>query len=186
MTLSSSLAFAQKGENQALPDFTGTWILDNEESSFSDPNDKENYREFTLVISQNELDIKIIGSYLFQKTRSEYKTTLFTDKRGEENHYPVKVCGITLETSNLCWLIEVTMKSKTFWKKDTIVREGSLTVDKGVLSPATTVKETYILSKDSKTMTIISLDKETRFNSSGPHITTTYTESKFAFHKKGS
>ena len=150
MSLMSLNVFAQK--DQVLKDFSGTWILD-EKSSFQFSEDKENFEDFTLIISQNEPEIKITQTYSFKGKSSENIIKLFTDKRGEENKYAIKIYSRTPTNEDNYLLEDINLNSKTHSKKDKIIREGGYKYN---LSPfPRLIKETYSLSSDGKTLTII-------------------------------
>ncbi len=142
---------AQKEKDQNLSDFSGTWILD-EDSSFGNSVSKEDFEDFTLVISPNEPEIKIRQTYLFKGKPSEHTIKLFTDKRGEENVYFVERNSVDYNNSGLYWLEDINMKSKTYLKKGKIIREGGYKTN--FSKYPVVIKETYVLSTDGKTMTI--------------------------------
>ena len=185
--------FAQKEKTQALGDFSGTWILD-EKKSFRISEDKEYFEDYTLVISQNEAETKIVQTYSFRGKSSEYTIKLFTDKRGEENKYAVRRYAERTALEDFYWLEDVNLKSKTFAKNGKLVREGSCS---SACENPFVVKETYNLSKDGKTLTITTektflktivsgssiLDRESSSNTifSNSSSSATY---KFVFNKK--
>ncbi|MEZ5428929.1 MAG: hypothetical protein R2747_21970 [Pyrinomonadaceae bacterium] len=128
--------FAQT--KQEKPDFSGTWIL-NQETSSPDSKTLENYEDFRLVISHKDPEITIRKSYLYKNKPLSYEIILFTDKRKEVNKTP-----LTPEQFS-------EIESQTFWRKKTLFRKYE--------SPATgnTVRliyEKYSLSDDGKTLTI--------------------------------
>jgi len=141
--------FAQK--SQALKDFSGTWIID-EKSSFQFSVDKENFEDFTLVISQNEPEIKITQTYSFKGKPSEQTIKLFTDKRGEENKYAIERFSRYPNIEDYS-LDDVNLRSKTYLKKDKIIREGTYKAE--VNTYPIVIKQTYSLSSDGRTLTII-------------------------------
>ncbi len=143
--------FAQKDNSQNLEDFIGTWILD-EKSSFNTSEDKEYFEDYTLVISQTDQEIKIIQTYLFRSKSSEYTINLFTDKRGEENKYAVRKYSREPREFRVYWLEDIDLQSKTYFDKGKIIRKGN---GKPSGTPPFVLKETYKLSKDGKTLKII-------------------------------
>jgi len=133
--------FAQNEKKQ--PDFSGEWVLD---AKASFPGDFEDY---VLVISQFDAELKMERSFKFNGISYEYSVTLFTDKRGETN----------LEGNP-----KEEIKSKTFWKKNVLVRE--IVPKATITSGFNYIVERYTLSTDCNT---IELTRTTRFVSKHPN-----------------
>lgn len=149
--------FAQADKSASLRDFSGTWMLD-EENSFRSSKDVDDFDAYTLIISQNEAEIKIVKTYSYKGKSSEYNINLFTDKRGEVNKYEIE--NYPREDVNL--------KSTTFAKKDKIFRAGICKPDSDVYPLK--IKETYILSKDGKTLTLITEEEPIAGSLSKPSV----------------
>lgn len=141
-------------------DFNGTWILDKEKSLFEirvgrrNPNesDKENLADYILTISQKESEFKIKRSFTFKGKQWDYETALFTDKRGEENTYIFKQYAYRLTEIETFWLEDANIKSKSQLKEAKLTRSGSFISKSG---KAHIVKEIYELSKDGKTLSVL-------------------------------
>lgn len=136
--------FSQKEESK--PDFTGTWILDTENSVATVDLDLN----YELVISQMDSELKIIQKSAINKKKKNRSLLLFTDKRGETNIY-------LNETHNK------QVESKTFWEGDSLIRKYDITstlirnLDKarsGKYIPKAEAVDKYVLSKDKQTLTL--------------------------------
>lgn len=158
---------AQNGNNKnssVEPNLSGTWLLDEKQSRLSYDDDvdsqlKQGYDDYVLEIAQKEAEIKSTKSFTFRGKEFSYATTLFTDKRGEQNRDSyLRSRGAEDDQSVIVWLEEADFKSETFWKKGKLIRNASFKGDRGVPSFRTEknhlVKETYILSEDGKTLTV--------------------------------
>lgn len=138
-------SFAQEIEkdknSQEKPNFSGTWIID-KQKSFSRSDERNNIENYTITIAQSGDEIKISRVYTIKNDRSSYTEILYTDKRGEKN---VDKTGMTNNGE---------IKSKTFWKKQSVVRRFQY--DKsGFGMPAYIVSgEKYSLSDDGRVLTI--------------------------------
>ena len=125
--------------------FNGTWIFDTRNS---DRKYKDLYNGQSFEISYNEPELKIVTTRTmkFKKNEDETKSatwTLFTDNRGETNNpYPFNQ-GLEI-------------KSKTVWDKDRLIRNYTVKIYKeGKVIGGHTIKETYTISEDGNTLTIL-------------------------------
>ncbi len=137
IVLLGQFSFAQKVVSEL--DFSGVWILD-KNATFSDAKIREEFKAFTLLITQNESEVKISRTFENEKETYKYTVTLYTDKRSEINLAPDGVTEV---------------KSKTFRKKNLIVRKSygsnpsrKLTFDQNT--------EKFRLSKDGNKLTVTS------------------------------
>jgi hypothetical protein len=146
-----SVSAQEKKTDETLnrANFAGTWIYDAKKSNLGNGLDAL-YTDQSLVISYVEPEFKIVKTQIkLGETRST-DLIYYTDKRGERNKpYPFNQ------------LIET--ESQTFWKKDVLMSGYKIKVYLGdrEIGYSETV-EKYKLSKDGKTLTIIS---ELRFPS---------------------
>ena len=122
--------FAQSSKIQEKPNFNGVWILD-EQSSLTDEEIKNRYKDYKLVIKQTESEIKITRSAIFEGVPLTVDMILYPDNRGENN----KSSFVDLKKE---------IKSKTQFKKHSIIRKY------GDEKVSTTEK--YSLSEDEKTL----------------------------------
>lgn len=162
IALAAVCAFAQTTV-QATPDLTGNWALDKDSSVFSyrdgrrqnDTSDKNNYENYTLKISQNGAEITILQSFLFKSTPHDYKITVFTDKRGEKNICPHKQYTFGDYSKENFWLEDVGIASKTQWKKNKLMRDGTYRALK-YNTVNHLLNQTYELTNNDKTLIVTS------------------------------
>ena len=141
--LSAPAPEKEKDETLNRANFAGTWIYDAKKSSLGNTLEALNTDQ-SLVISYAEPEFKIVKTQIkLGETRSA-NLIYYTDKRGEKNKpYPFNQ------------LFEI--ESQTVWKKDVLVSSYKMKFylndrDAGY----TETIEKYKLSKDGKTLTIIS------------------------------
>ena len=143
----------QKSVAQTLENFSGTWILDkNETSKYT--RIREYFEDYTLVISINGAELKIAQSYSFNAKVSNKTILLMTDKSGETNNYTFgnSFSDLSRVQKNYNWLEEFAIKTKTYIKNGKIIRDGNY-FDRS--NGPSILKETYSLSKDGKDLIIL-------------------------------
>jgi hypothetical protein len=160
------LSFGAAAQEQANPNFSGTWIFDAKSSRVSDDFKKE-FKDYTLVIIHTEPEIKITRSAVLKNENGSADLILYTDKRGEKNRPYFRVTAQEAV-------------SKTFWKKGVLVSES---IEKFPESIDWRLQRTekYSLSEDKKTLT---LNVTTNNNSAGQLITSSDGSYKWVFRRK--
>lgn len=139
--LLSFCALAQDDKTESRPDFSGTWIFDEKRSSVEN---EGFYKNYTLIISHAEPEIKITRTAIFMGKNKSKDLILYTDKRGETN-FPF----FSEENPKV--------KSKTYWKKNTLVSEYRQNDSPFATGVGTGGSDKYSLSEDKKTLIIISI-----------------------------
>ena len=143
----STQAFAQGVMNaDRRQGFNGMWIFDAKRSY---PGYKALYEGQTLEISYSEPELKIVRTMTRMNETTRLKETksatlvLYPDNRGEKNRpYPFNE---TLE-----------VESKTVWVKDILVRTFMIKFyQSGEVVGGDTTQESYVISEDGETLTII-------------------------------
>jgi len=128
----------------------GTWIFDEKRT---DLRYKDLYRGETLEISYNDPELRIIRTLIGKNETKSATLILFTDNRGEKNRpYPFNQ---GLEVA-----------SDTGWDKNSLIRTYTIKYYKsGKVVGGGTTKETYAISEDGNTLTIIE-ESRVKFTSS--------------------
>lgn len=115
--------------------FSGIWILD---AKKSDRAFRDIYKGQTLEISHNEPELKIVKTYTFQNQPRTATLVLFTDNRGEKN------------------IDRLEITSNTFWEKNNLIRTYTIKIyNSGKVVGGHAVKETYTISEDGETLTML-------------------------------
>jgi hypothetical protein len=127
----SFAAFAQNSKEQIAdrPAFAGAWEIKNKESN--------PLKNQMLVINQSGDELSLIESFEYKGKLVSNQTTLYADKRGEQNLLLVPGADSAIE-----------VKSKTSWKKGKLVRVS--TFNEGT----TRETQTYSLSEDGNSLTV--------------------------------
>lgn len=133
LLFSFSIADAQK--IKIKPDFSGKWVMDEKKSKIAD-----GFWDYELVIIHADPELKITHRSLVKGEDKSADVIYFTDRRGEKT-YPY------------AYYPEVEETSETYWKGNSIVRKYK-TLGKGEKPVKSETTETYVLSKDQKTLTV--------------------------------
>ncbi|MBD0327179.1 MAG: hypothetical protein ICV68_12155 [Pyrinomonadaceae bacterium] len=150
LLLCAGLSTAQSGEvesgkQKSKPDFSGTWMLDEEQAKQNKRKSGATLDKVTLVISQREPEIKMSRKIVSGGRERTRETVYYSDERGETNY------GTTISTKPNPKDEEI--KSKTKWKDDKLVTSATVrTAVRGTFFNWEIVEE-WKLSPDGKTLT---------------------------------
>jgi hypothetical protein len=127
-----------KSASKPKPNLSGVWIQDKSRSQISEY-DFLSEMDLTLVISQNEPEIRITRKLFSEGDENRQELLYFSDQRGEVN--PAIIEGETI-------------KSKTKWDDETLVSRASMRrmFAAGVVVTYDRVDE-WKLSRDGQTLT---------------------------------
>jgi hypothetical protein len=137
----SFAAFARNSKEQTAdrPNFTGMWEIENKESN--------PLKNQTLVINQTGDELSLTESFEYKGKLISNQTTLYADKRGEQNLLLISGADSAIE-----------VKSKTYWKKGKLVRVSTFNTHfiTGASRYVETTRETqtYSLSMDGNSLTV--------------------------------
>lgn len=108
-----TLCLAQGGGKRlgrlSKPNFSGTWVLDINESDLDGPKSNLIYDSLTLIISHQDPELKITRKIAKKKKERSQEIVYYTDGRGEKNSSFNK---------------KETVQSKTHWEGDILVAKG--------------------------------------------------------------
>lgn len=82
------------------PDLNGVWVLDSD--------DAKRFGQQTWEISSLQDELRIRKTVIYIQNPQTHSFIIFTDKRGEINEFPSD---------------EIIQRSKTYWKKNVLIRE---------------------------------------------------------------
>ena len=128
--------------------FKGTWIFDMKKSDVHQVM-KERYEGQTLELSYNEPELRMTKTQARINPKTKTRETkavelvFFTDNRGEKNRPNA-------------FLQDFEVTSNSFWSKDVLIRNYTIkTYQSGKVVGGFSVEETYTLSDDANTLTIV-------------------------------